>query len=634
MAPKRRFRALPTRLSTRGRAGSARARGGDLTIVGGSGGGIATHIVVATQPAGAVTGVAFTTQPVVRLQDALNANVLEAGVTVTAYLSSGSGTLGGTTQVTTNASGIATFTNLSITGTGAHTVSFHALMSNVQSIWSDDVESDRSASYFEVVTAGGAFGRASVDGSMQWRSVQSGAGPEFGNLKLGIGRTPSGVASVGPSGVDFGLVTMEVDIYHSVNNLTDSQDKCLRMSVFSASDWSQAACAHIWSEGGTVLEIDPVTSVVANVPTAVGWNDFAHFTWTGKTAGSTALFGATATTPRRLKVIWRLNDPGQANGTVSMYLDDVLDLQQTGKDFVQGYTGYGINAVHLENYRTAGVVTPNNRMFDNLLVSGRARSVVAANALTVGAGGGGSGGPNEPSGMTLAFNEAWNTTPNGRTGSQNWITDNNPYGGGAFTIVTDATAPISPPNVLQVFYAHAYPGGSGGHAPAHAYYAESGHLPANTGTIYFRVAILLSANWSDGGNAGTKFFFPRSGQAGENNYINLTGGGAFLPGFSINGQTWNGDSGDYPISSAISKGVWHDMEILLYQGTSATAKNGYAKIWIDGTLMLNRTGIQILPSGAPLGFSYLFLDPTYGGGAAVPPADQYFQLDNWYCSVK
>jgi hypothetical protein len=239
--------------------------------------------------------------------------------------------------------------------------------------------------------------------------------------------------------------------------------------------------------------------------------------------------------------------------------------------------------------------------------------------------------PNEPVGMTQAFNEVWDTTPNGRTGTQNWITDNNPNGGGNFRIVTDATAPISPSNVLQVFYPL---GKSGGSAPAHAYYAESGHLPANTGTIYFRVSIKLSSNWTDNGNAGTKFFFPRSGQAGENNYINLTGNGNFLPGFSINGQTWNGDSGDYPISGPISKGVWHDMEILLYQGTSAVAKDGYAKIWIDGTLVLNRTGIQMLPSGAPLGFSYLFLDPTYGGGTNSVPADQDFQIDNWYCSVK
>ena len=76
------------------------------------------------------------------------------------------------------------------------------------------------------------------------------------------------------------------------------------------------------------------------------------------------------------------------------------------------------------------------------------------------------------------------------------------------------------------------------------------------------------------------------------------------------------------------------MEILLYQGTSASAKNGYAKIWVDGVLLLNQTGLQMLPSGAPLGFSYLFLDPTYGGGTNPVPANQYFRIDHWYASVK
>jgi hypothetical protein len=238
--------------------------------------------------------------------------------------------------------------------------------------------------------------------------------------------------------------------------------------------------------------------------------------------------------------------------------------------------------------------------------------------------------PHEPAGMTVAFDEAWNTTPNGRTGSQNWITDNNPNGGGNFTIVTDATAPISPGNVFQVLYPA---GKSGGSAPAHAYYAETGHLPTNTGMFYTRVQIKLSSNWTDNGNAGTKFFFPRSGKSGENCYINLTSSGNFRPAWSENGQTWNA-SDSYYITGTLTKGVWHDMEILLYQGSSATAKDGYAKIWVDGVMRLNQTGLQMLPSGAPLGFSYLFLDPTYGGGSHPVPADQNFQIDHWYASVK
>ena len=50
----------------------------------------------------------------------------QSGVVVTAAIASGTGTLGGTATATTNASGVASFTNLSIAGSGAYTLSFSA----------------------------------------------------------------------------------------------------------------------------------------------------------------------------------------------------------------------------------------------------------------------------------------------------------------------------------------------------------------------------------------------------------------------------------------------------------------------------------------------------------------------------
>ena len=82
-----------------------------------------TQLVITAQPAGAVSGAAFTTQPVIELRDAGNAVVTGSSATVTATIESGTGTLGGTTSVNA-VNGVATFTNLSITGTGAHTLRF------------------------------------------------------------------------------------------------------------------------------------------------------------------------------------------------------------------------------------------------------------------------------------------------------------------------------------------------------------------------------------------------------------------------------------------------------------------------------------------------------------------------------
>ena len=87
--------------------------------------GAPAQLALTTQPAGAVSGSAFTTQPVVEIRDANGNRVTTASLAVTATRVTGSATLGGTVTVTA-VSGIATFTNLSLggLGTGSHTLSF------------------------------------------------------------------------------------------------------------------------------------------------------------------------------------------------------------------------------------------------------------------------------------------------------------------------------------------------------------------------------------------------------------------------------------------------------------------------------------------------------------------------------
>jgi len=71
------------------------------------------------------SGVAFTQQPVLQLQDANGNAVSLADVEVVAAIASGGGTLGGTTTVATDANGVAAFTDLSLSGTaGDRTLSF------------------------------------------------------------------------------------------------------------------------------------------------------------------------------------------------------------------------------------------------------------------------------------------------------------------------------------------------------------------------------------------------------------------------------------------------------------------------------------------------------------------------------
>ena len=85
--------------------------------------GAPTQLVVTTEPTGAVSGAAFTTQPVVSIRDANN-NVTTSTASVTATIATGGGTIGGTVTVSA-VSGVATFTDLQITGAiGAHTLQF------------------------------------------------------------------------------------------------------------------------------------------------------------------------------------------------------------------------------------------------------------------------------------------------------------------------------------------------------------------------------------------------------------------------------------------------------------------------------------------------------------------------------
>ena len=90
--------------------------------------GVAARLALAVAPpAAAVAGVPLSPEPVLQLQDADGIDVAREGVAVTAQISSGDGTLAGTTTVASDASGLVTFTDLAIQGPpGTRVLSFTA----------------------------------------------------------------------------------------------------------------------------------------------------------------------------------------------------------------------------------------------------------------------------------------------------------------------------------------------------------------------------------------------------------------------------------------------------------------------------------------------------------------------------
>ena len=89
--------------------------------------GVAARLALAVAPPAAAVAACPDPEPVLQLQDADGDDVAREGVAVTAQISSGDGTLAGTTTVASDASGRVTFTDLAIQGPpGTRTLSFTA----------------------------------------------------------------------------------------------------------------------------------------------------------------------------------------------------------------------------------------------------------------------------------------------------------------------------------------------------------------------------------------------------------------------------------------------------------------------------------------------------------------------------
>ncbi|HEY9228182.1 MAG TPA: Ig-like domain-containing protein, partial [Gemmatimonadaceae bacterium] len=128
--------------------------------------GAAAALSITTQPSTSVlSGVLFGTQPAIQLRDVSNNAVSQAGVTITAAVQTGTGILGGTLTAATNSSGLATFTNLSILGTGAHTLRFTS--PNLTQIVSGSIGIAAQASQLSIATQPSASAQSGVAFSTQ-----------------------------------------------------------------------------------------------------------------------------------------------------------------------------------------------------------------------------------------------------------------------------------------------------------------------------------------------------------------------------------------------------------------------------------------------------------------------------------
>jgi hypothetical protein len=153
-------------------------------------------------------------------------------------------------------------------------------------------------------------------------------------------------------------------------------NKMSRAQVLVNTNWAQAMMAHVWSgvmqEGQPYhLGIVPATGTdESGTVRTTEYNDFAHIRWLGKVWSRTPIFD-------RMHVgKWycieahaRLNDPGRASGVFELWINGGLEARVDGLNWQGAYSEYGINTVFLENYWNDGAPQPQERYFDNFVVS-------------------------------------------------------------------------------------------------------------------------------------------------------------------------------------------------------------------------------------------------------------------------
>lgn len=253
-------------------------------------------------------------------------------------------------------------------------------------LWCDDFEVDRLQSYFEYDIRHGRFvreGGVGIGGSAGMRAEYLPGDPHGGFLHVAFGRTPS--AYMKP--VDAGTARYR-EIYWRFHLRLQpgwtggGADKLTRATILSSERFAQAAIGHLWSgappdSDPLRLYIDPASGTdEAGTLRTTTYNDFPRLRWLGAAGGSTPLFADTNVGRWFcIEVHMKLNNRDEPDGLLEYWIDDRLEAQRRGINWVGGYSDYGINAVYLENYWTSVPFSKvQQRYFDNFVVStGRIR---------------------------------------------------------------------------------------------------------------------------------------------------------------------------------------------------------------------------------------------------------------------
>ena len=248
-------------------------------------------------------------------------------------------------------------------------------------IWCDDFEKDRLSSYFAYGAHDGDFVRVpgvGYGGSNGMRARFSHVGQvQGGFLHLAIGKTPWSYLRPVDAGT---AVYREIYWRHFVKLqigwIGGGGNKLSRAQVIVNRNWAQAMMAHVWSgvlpdREAYHLGIVPATTTdESGRVLGTEYNDFPHFRWLGTAWTRTPIFDpAHVGKWYCIETHAKLNDPGRSNGFLELWINGALEARIDGLNWQGAYSEYGINTIFLENYWNTGSPQPQERYFDNFVVS-------------------------------------------------------------------------------------------------------------------------------------------------------------------------------------------------------------------------------------------------------------------------
>jgi hypothetical protein len=242
--------------------------------------------------------------------------------------------------------------------------------------------------------------------------------------------------------------------------------------------------------------------------------------------------------------------------------------------------------------------------------------------------------PLEPAGFTLINERAYNTLTDTVWSNNQRITD-----GG--TIVTDATAPKSPSNVVRLFY----PAGTsmdGGEPWSSGY-----DFPTDRqfDRIYCSFWFKFSSNWKNHAASVNKIYYWRFGTPGDGGrerlYALARGLGGEDSELRLEAVRQGGPAGGQQLltanvntSARIVRGQWHRAVFLVAVNTPGSA-NGTVRGWLDGVEVLSYTDVTLIGTGETAkctGFEDTAVWGGFGGGVVIPAPGQEQWHDHLYLS--